>query len=165
MCGILALFGEDTETPSYLLNHRGPDDYASKKIGRCRMDFYRLAINDLTPTGMQPFIRDRKMLVCNGEIYNHRQFRYYELEGTSDCEILIPVIDSFGMYDAVMTLTESAIANYGYDQTTLGPRGQHHPYLIPFGIYPAKDGGIALAAAHQKVCRALVAALLVRHTL
>lgn len=101
MCGILALFGEDTETPSYLLNHRGPDDYASKKIGRCRMDFYRLAINDLTPTGMQPFIRDRKMLVCNGEIYNHRQFRYYQLEGTSDCEILIPVIDSFGMYDAV----------------------------------------------------------------
>lgn len=101
MCGILALFGEDTETPSYLLTHRGPDDYASKKVGRCRMDFYRLAINDLTPTGMQPFIRGRKMLVCNGEIYNHKQFRYYELEGTSDCEILIPVIDSFGIHDAV----------------------------------------------------------------
>ena len=102
MCGILALFGEDVETPSYLLNHRGPDGYASKKIGRCRMDFYRLAINDLTPTGMQPFIRDKKMLVCNGEIYNHKRFRYYEeLKGTSDCEILIPVIDSFGIFDAV----------------------------------------------------------------
>ena len=102
MCGILALFGEDVETPSYLLNHRGPDGYASKKIGRCRMDFYRLAINDLTPTGMQPFIRDKKMLVCNGEIYNHERFRYYEgLKGTSDCEILIPVIDSFGIFDAV----------------------------------------------------------------
>jgi asparagine synthase (glutamine-hydrolysing) len=101
MCGILALFGEDVETPPYLLNHRGPDEYASKKIGRCRMDFYRLAINDLTPTGMQPFTRDRKMLVCNGEIYNHKQFRYYDLKGTSDCEILIPVINSFGIYDAV----------------------------------------------------------------
>ena len=102
MCGILALFGEDVETPSYLLNHRGPDGYASKKIGRCRMDFYRLAINDLAPTGMQPFIRDKKMLVCNGEIYNHKRFRYYEeLRGTSDCEILIPVIDSFGIFDAV----------------------------------------------------------------
>ena len=102
MCGILALFGEDVETPSYLLNHRGPDGYASKKIGRCRMDFYRLAINDLTPTGMQPFIREKKMLVCNGEIYNHKRFRYYEeLRGTSDCEILIPVIDSFGIFDAV----------------------------------------------------------------
>lgn len=102
MCGILALFGEDVETPSYLLNHRGPDGYASKKIGRCRMDFYRLAINDLTPTGMQPFIREKKMLVCNGEIYNHKRFRYYEeLKGTSDCEILIPVIDSFGIFDAV----------------------------------------------------------------
>ena len=51
---------------------------------------------------MQPFIRDKKMLVCNGEIYNHERFRYYEeLKGTSDCEILIPVIDSFGIFDAV----------------------------------------------------------------
>ena len=57
MCGILALFGEDVETPPYLLNHRGPDDYASKKMGKCRMDFYRLAINDLTSKGMQPFTK------------------------------------------------------------------------------------------------------------
>lgn len=63
------------------------------------------------------------------------------------------------MYDAVMTLAESAIVNYGYDETTLGPRGQHHPYLIPFGIYPARDGGIALAAPGPKhwqlLCQAM----------
>ena len=101
MCGILALFGEDTETPSYLLNHRGPDGYASKKIGRCRMDFYRLAINDLTPTGMQPFIRDKKMLVCNGEIYNHERFRYYEgLKGPPD--------DRGGANRALKSLSENS---------------------------------------------------------
>jgi asparagine synthase (glutamine-hydrolysing) len=98
MCGILTLFGEDVETPSYLLNHRGPDDYASKKMGKCRMDFYRLAINDLTPKGMQPFTRSKQMLVCNGEIYNHKQFRTHgEFESDSDCEVLIPLIESCGI--------------------------------------------------------------------
>jgi asparagine synthase (glutamine-hydrolysing) len=55
MCGIIALFGEEVEVSSYLLSHRGPDAYHTKTIGKCRMDFYRLAINDLTSAGMQPF--------------------------------------------------------------------------------------------------------------
>ena len=67
MCGIIALFGEDVDVSSYLLSHRGPDDYDTKTMGKCRMDFYRLAINDLTPAGMQPFIQNNAMLVCNGE--------------------------------------------------------------------------------------------------
>jgi len=33
MCGILALFGEEVDVPSYLLSHRGPDDYRSKSLG------------------------------------------------------------------------------------------------------------------------------------
>jgi len=40
MCGILALSGEEVEVSSYLLSHRGPDDYRSETIGKCRMDFY-----------------------------------------------------------------------------------------------------------------------------
>jgi asparagine synthase (glutamine-hydrolysing) len=57
MCGIFALFGEEVEVSSYLLSHRGPDRLQElKRLGKCRMDFYRLAINDLNgPNGMQPF--------------------------------------------------------------------------------------------------------------
>ncbi len=51
-----------------------------------------------------------------------------------------------GMYDAILALTETVVVNYGYNQTELGPRGQHHPNLMPFGIYPTKDGGVAIAA-------------------
>ena len=61
MCGILALFGEEVETASYALSHRGPDDYCTKTLGRCKMDFYRLAINDLTSAGMQPFKQGKHM--------------------------------------------------------------------------------------------------------
>ncbi|MFP6815532.1 MAG: CaiB/BaiF CoA-transferase family protein, partial [Pseudomonadales bacterium] len=50
------------------------------------------------------------------------------------------------MYDAVMFLSETAIANYGYDHVALGPRGSHHPMLCPFGIFPTSDGGVSIAA-------------------
>ena len=51
-----------------------------------------------------------------------------------------------GMYDAMLAFSETVVANYGYSQIELGPRGQHHPNLMPFGIFPTQDGGIAIAA-------------------
>ena len=97
MCGIIALFGEEVDLSSYLLSHRGPDDYRTSKIGKCRMDFYRLAINDLTDAGMQPFTQDKSMLICNGEIYNYREFLLGNEKSTSDCEVILPMINSFGI--------------------------------------------------------------------
>ncbi len=146
MCGILALFGEEVDTPSYLLTHRGPDDFARKRLGRCTMDFYRLSINDLTANGMQPFTRDRKILVCNGEIYNHKQFRFYDgLKGTSDCEILIPVIESFGMYGAVKNYINGDFAMvYSDGKRVMAARD-------PYGVRPLfytryDEGSIAFAS-------------------
>ncbi len=50
------------------------------------------------------------------------------------------------MYDGMLAFTETVLANYGYAKTELGPRGRHHPNLMPFGVFPAKDGGVAIAA-------------------
>ena len=50
------------------------------------------------------------------------------------------------MYDAMLAFTETVVANYGFDQTELGRRDRHHPNLMPFGIFPTNDGGIAIAA-------------------
>ncbi len=50
------------------------------------------------------------------------------------------------MYDAVMFLSETVIANYGYGNGDLGPRGSHHPTLCPFGIFATSDGAVAIAA-------------------
>ena len=102
MCGILALFGEEVEfSYKHLLTHRGPDDYRTRTMGKCRMDFYRLAINDLTDAGMQPFVGEKSMLMCNGEIYNHKIFRYGFEKSTSDCEILLPMVNDLGMLKAM----------------------------------------------------------------
>ena len=51
-----------------------------------------------------------------------------------------------GMYDAMLFFSETVIANYSYQGTSLGPRGEHHPNLCPFGIFPTSDGAVAIAA-------------------
>jgi asparagine synthase (glutamine-hydrolysing) len=61
------------------------------------MDFYRLAINDLTDAGMQPFHRGSHMLMCNGEIYNHRDFPKTPGSSKSDCEVILPLIENHGI--------------------------------------------------------------------
>lgn len=54
------------------------------------------------------------------------------------------------MYDAMLALNETVVANYGFAEKSLGPRGQHHPNLMPFGIFPTNDGGVAIACPGQK---------------
>ena len=145
MCGILALFGEDVETPSYLLNHRGPDDYSSKRMGKCRMDFYRLAINDLTSGGMQPFVRKNQMLVCNGEIYNHKEFRTCgEFVGNSDCEVLIPLIESFGILGALKQINGDYAFVYTNGDRVLAARD--HVGVRPLFYTRYDEGSIAFAS-------------------
>lgn len=104
MCGIITLFGEERDVPTGLLSHRGPDDYRTETMGKCRMDFYRLSINDLSPAGMQPFVRPNRMLVCNGEIYNHRAFRNGEEKGRSDCEVLVNLVYTIGIENTVKSI-------------------------------------------------------------
>lgn len=64
-----------------------------------------------------------------------------------------------GMYDAVTFLCETLVANYSYAGRVLGPRGSGHPNLCPFDIYPAADGGIAIAAPGPKHWAALCTAM------
>jgi crotonobetainyl-CoA:carnitine CoA-transferase CaiB-like acyl-CoA transferase len=50
------------------------------------------------------------------------------------------------MYDAVMSMAETAVVNYSYDRRILGRRGAGHPHLCPFDVYEAADGAVAIAA-------------------
>ena len=62
------------------------------------MDFTRLAINDTSDGGMQPFVKSDRMLVCNGEIYNHEEFENGKEVSKSDCECLLGLIDRVGVH-------------------------------------------------------------------
>lgn len=89
---------------------RGPDMSSSQKIEFANyslyLNFYRLAIMDLSNAGMQPFCiedKDRKIyLMCNGEIYNYEYLVNKhnlkdELKSHSDCEVLIHLYKKIGI--------------------------------------------------------------------
>lgn len=66
----------------------------------------RLAINDLSPDGAQPFHDDEDTIhaVVNGELYDHERIRSelkqktdYKFKGRSDCEIVIALYKYYGL--------------------------------------------------------------------
>lgn len=72
-------------------NARGPDNTHVYVEDKMIFGFHRLAINDLSPAGNQPMQFDDIILICNGEIYNHKELNEkYNLTCTSrsDCETI-----------------------------------------------------------------------------
>ena len=82
---------------------RGPDQSRILDLKDGTMGFHRLSIMGLTPEGMQPFSRDSKYLVCNGEIYGFEAFRQELISdgitfaSDSDCEVLLPLYEKYGV--------------------------------------------------------------------
>ena len=68
------------------------------------------------------------------------------------------------MADAVLGVCERIVHQHSFGHLTPGPEGNHHPFLLPFGIYPAADGFVALACPSDHFFRGLVAALGARAT-
>lgn len=114
MCGIAALVA-DHSIPDLnrllgrmmsAIRHRGPDDEGTftAPTGRVGLAHARLSIVDLSPRGRQPLLNENGTLavVCNGEIYNHRDLRH-DLEGKghqfrsdSDSEVIVHLYEEMG---------------------------------------------------------------------
>ena len=112
MCGIFAYFKKDNLQQSEiddcfknskLLNHRGPDHYGYILKNNSFMSLNRLAINDLSSLGNQPFVYEKNILLFNGEIYNFEYLRKKLLEknvkfiSKSDTEVLLHFLIHFGV--------------------------------------------------------------------
>ncbi|MEV0622095.1 asparagine synthase (glutamine-hydrolyzing) [Nonomuraea sp. NPDC050404] len=111
------------------LAHRGPDDEQVLCDGvsaRAGLAFTRLALVD-PEGGRQPFVtRDGDVtLVCNGEIYNHRELAASlpagALRSRSDCEVLLPLYlrDGLGFLDRVRGMFAIAIYDARSEQLVL----------------------------------------------
>jgi asparagine synthase (glutamine-hydrolysing) len=82
------------------LHPRGPENFNFQKIQeKLYLGFHRLAINGLSGSGNQPFVKDKVFngikhtiyTICNGEIYNYKQIienNEFDLQGKSDCEVI-----------------------------------------------------------------------------
>ena len=106
MCGIYCVLCHNKKSlPSTYLNcssslsARGPDEYKQYDDSNIHMDFYRLAINGIS-NGSQPMIYENYVLICNGEIYNHKELEKlidYIPVSQSDCEVILPLFKKFGI--------------------------------------------------------------------
>jgi len=120
MCGIAGFIDLRSEDPQAIINkmietihHRGPDaaDSWNDPASGVFLGFRRLAIQDLSPLGMQPMhsVSDRYVMVFNGEVYNFRKLRK-ELESdsvsfksSSDSEVILAAIDAWGFEKALQS--------------------------------------------------------------
>jgi asparagine synthase (glutamine-hydrolysing) len=92
-----------------LLKRRGPDQYSLMINNNNIIGFQRLAINDTSDAGMQPFVKNETITMCNGEIYNYESLvcstnESGELKSKSDCEIIPLLIHRHGIKSALQML-------------------------------------------------------------
>jgi asparagine synthase (glutamine-hydrolysing) len=110
MCGFTAYVGLDATARADevarmadRLRHRGPDDSGSWGSSGAALAHRRLSIIDVAG-GAQPIVGDdgRLTLVCNGEIYNHRQLRAglegrHRFHSRSDSEVILHLYEERGV--------------------------------------------------------------------
>ena len=78
------------------MHHRGPDANGCRRWSDAALIHTRLSIIDRSSSGAQPMATEDEtvLVVCNGEIYNHRELRAeleargHRFRGGSDCEVL-----------------------------------------------------------------------------
>lgn len=130
MCGIFSIFSKDSvftkETVDQIIKNfnklgaRGPDASSLTIVDNGMLGFKRLAINDTSDKGMQPFSNlESSFTMCNGEIYNYEQLRdpYHSLlKSRSDCEVLPHLISEYGFTETIKML-DGVFAIAHYDRT------------------------------------------------
>lgn len=156
MCSIFVLTGksvspEAAERAFYATLSRGPDLSKFLETEKGYVGFHRLAIMGLNVKGMQPFYRGKNFVVCNGELYGFRavkkklQSEGVAFESESDCEIILPLYERYGV--EMFKQLDAEFACVIYDGNT----GEYIAARDPVGIRPLyyglmKDGSFAFAS-------------------
>ena len=118
MCGIFMIAGDhkiDDEKVEYCFNigkGRGPEYSHLASVSNIKLGFHRLAINGWNTkeefdNANQPFNINGVYLICNGEIYNHKEI-IKTLDITtyskSDCESIIHLYLKYGIEQTLQIL-------------------------------------------------------------
>ena len=102
MCGLIVKPSSDI-VDGNLISYRGPDSTDTVLVDEYEFIFHRLAVMDVTSLGNQPFVDDKFVVVCNGEIFNFKQLEAanpYSYKSHSDCEVLLPLLAEYSLFNA-----------------------------------------------------------------
>lgn len=88
--------------------HRGPDHSALEVLGPMVWGFRRKMIQGLDSVSNEPLHLDDLTLVCNGEIYNHRELKKahpsWSLATHNDCEVILHLYKTYGIAETLKRL-------------------------------------------------------------
>lgn len=125
MCSIMGYCGGGADFKEFEAHFnktvsRGPDESRIMRMDNGILAFHRLAIMGLDSSGMQPFSLHGHAIVCNGEIYGFEKLKLefskqYEFLSDSDCEILLPMYERYGVDMFAMLDAEFACIIYDGD--------------------------------------------------
>lgn len=134
MCGIICVFNNENVQhvneiikAHELLKNRGPDCGSLTINSKECLGFRRLCVNDTSVNGNQPFQLPNACggvmkLLCNGEIYNHKElaskFKINNLQSGSDCEVLLRLYQKIG-FEAMLEALDGVYAIVITDSDTV----------------------------------------------
>ena len=158
MCSIIGYCGRPADLTAFQAGFartvsRGPDDSRVIDVGQGMLGFHRLSIMGLHPEGMQPFGLNGSWVVCNGEIYGFEKLKKelskdYTFTSESDCEVLLPMYEKYGV--GMFAKLDAEFACILYD----GKQKKFIAARDPIGIRPLYYGydgnGTILFASEPK---------------
>lgn len=125
MCGIILLSGPEAQNrlPQILakMQHRGPDSQRSwsSESGKLAIGFSRLAINDSSEKGNQPYHHKNLVGAFNGEIYNFKSLiKEFGLPPDIECDthVVLPLYAKISQ--EILTKLDGFYSGVIYDTST-----------------------------------------------
>ncbi len=155
MCSIMSIQGaavtkEEFEAGLEKTVSRGPDMSKVIEVEDGILGFHRLAIMGLNEAGMQPFELNGSYSICNGELYCFRPLKEelskdYTFKSESDCEIILPLYEKYGL--EMFKMLDAEFAMIIYDAKTKSYIAARDPIGIrPLFYGTTKDGGMCFAS-------------------
>jgi asparagine synthase (glutamine-hydrolysing) len=140
MCGIYACFHNQKQRGNndalQSLSRRGPDGIVITELKNITLGFTHLRINGY---GNQPLTCGKWWVLCNGEIFNHKELEkslgLTPPPDASDCWVLPYMFETYGHNNVCNRIDgEFAIIAYNSERNTL------YAYRDPYGVRPLFQG-------------------------
>jgi len=119
MCGIWAYISQSDIHNYYeyfnKISHRGPDASIYMKYKEATVGFHRLAIINKSLEGMQPFVDNNIIFICNGEIYNYKELAYKNnIQCVNDCMCILELFKKLSFEDFINVIKNEVVGEFAF---------------------------------------------------
>jgi asparagine synthase (glutamine-hydrolysing) len=119
MCGIWAYISKHKKNYYEYFNkisHRGPDASSYISLKEVDIGFHRLSIIEKSFKGLQPFIDNNLIFICNGEIYNYKDLinKYKIINCVNDCMCILELYKLLSFDNFIKVFNTELIGEFAF---------------------------------------------------